>query len=361
LVNEEKALTRANYMSREPGKLVEAFEHWARIDAPSVGSPLYAELGHGVARDPELLRLAAETRPNQPAPNMLFAAVQYLLLGGKQHELRRHYPILGGGAEPQGRSMFPRFRDFCVAHRDEIVPLLKTRRTQTCVLRRCVCLLPAFARVFSEAPGPLSMLEVGPSAGLNLLWDRYRYDYGGEFHWGDPKSEVLLDTERRGDVPLPDLPEPIEVAWRTGIDLHPVDVGDDDQVRWLRALIFPEHLERHAQLSAAIRIARAQPLSIVEGDATDRLPALLDEAPRDSTLVVFATHALYQFPRDSLVQLLKSLQRHGEQRPLVFVSMEFTAVRHSELFLTRYRGGERSTIKLADCNPHGHWLEWLAA
>jgi len=60
------------------------------------------------------------------------------------------------------------------------------------------------------------------------------------------------------------------------------------------------------------------------------------------------------------VHSLKSLQRHGEQRPLFFVSMEFTAVHHSELFLTRYAGGERSTLKLADCNSHGHWLEWLA-
>jgi hypothetical protein len=224
-----------------------------------------------------------------------------------------------------------------------------------------VCLLPAFARVVSEASGPLAMLEIGPSAGFNLLWDRYRYDYGAGLHWGDPRSEVLLDTQQRGEVPLPDLPYPMEVAWRTGVDLHPVDVGNDDQVRWLRALIFPEHVERHAQLSAAIHIARLSPPRIVEGDAVERLPALLGEAPHDSTLVVFATHALYQFPREALVHLLKSLQRHGEERPLFFVSMEFTAVRHSELLLTRYAGGGRETTKLADCNPHGHWLEWLAA
>jgi hypothetical protein len=336
----EAASEPPDYMSREPAKLAEVFERWGKVEAPSVGSALYAELGQAVARDPELLRLAAETRPHQPAPNMLFAAVQYLLLGSARHELSQHYPILAEGAEPQGPA-FPRFRDFCAAHRDAILPLLKTRRTQTCVLRRCVCLLPAFARVVSEAPGKLAMLEIGPSAGLNLLWDRYRYDYGGEILWGDPESEVLLDTERRG--------------------LNRVDVGNDDDVRWLRALIFPEHIERHAQLVAAIRIARTQPLRLVEGDAADCLPEVLGEAPRDATLVVFATHALYQFPRERLVRLLKSLQRHGERRPLFFLSMEFTAARHSELFLTRYAGGGRETTKLAECNPHGHWLEWLAA
>jgi hypothetical protein len=354
------ASTLPDHMSREPAKLAGAFEHWAKVDAPSVGSPLYAELGQGVSRDPALLRLAAETRPYQPAPNMLFAAVQYLLLGGVRHELSEHYPILAEAPAPAGRA-FPKFRDFCMVYRDAIVPLLKTRRTQTCVPRRCVCLLPAFARVVSEAPGRLAMLEIGPSAGLNLLWDHYRYDYGGGLRWGNPQSEVLLDTERRGDVPLPDLPASMEVLWRVGVDLNPVDVGDDDQVRWLRALIFPEHVERHLQLRVAIRIARAHPPRLVEGDAADRLPELLSEAPRHATLVVFATHALAQLPPDRLVLVLKSLQRHGERRPLFFVSMEFTAARHSELFLTRYAGGGRDTIKLADCNPHGQWIQWLAA
>jgi len=349
-----------DYMSREPEKLAEVFERWGSVEAPSVGSPLYSELGHGVARDPELLRLAAETRPYQPAPNMLFAAVHYLLLAGVRHELREHYPAVAEGPACPGPA-FPKFRDFCLAHREAIVPLLQTRLTQTCVLRRCACLLPAFARVVSEAPGRLATLEIGPSAGLNLLWDRYRYDYGAGLRWGDPRSEGLLETERRGDLPLPDLPGSIEGVWRTGVDLNPVDVGDEDQVRWLRALIFPEHLERHAQLRAAIRVARHRPPRLVRGDAADCLPDLLEEAPREATLVIFATHTLVQFPREALVSVLKSLQRHGEQRPLFFVSMEGTAVRHSELFLTRYSGGARETIKLADCNPHGQWLEWLAA
>jgi hypothetical protein len=348
------------HMSREPEKLAAVFERWGKFEAPSVGSPLYAELGLAVARDPELLRLAAETRPHQPASNMLFAAVQYLLLGGARHELREHYPVLAEGPAPE-EPAFPAFRDFCLTHRDAIVALLRTRLTQTSVLRRCACLLPAFARIVSEAPEPLATLEIGPSAGLNLLWDRYRYDYGGGLQWGDPESEVLLDTELRGEALLPDLPGSIEVAWRVGIDLNVIDVGDEDEVRWLRALIFPEHVERHAQLRAAIRVFREEPPRLVEGDASDRLPELLQEAPSGETLVVFATHVLCQLTPDRLVDLLKLLQSHGERRPLFFVSMEGRSGQHSELSLTRYAGGARDTIKLADCNPHGQWIEWLAA
>jgi hypothetical protein len=215
--------------------------------------------------------------------------------------------------------------------------------------------------VISEAPGELATLEIGPSAGFNLLWDRYRYDYGGGLHWGDPGSEIRLETERRGNVALPELPKAIPVVSRKGIDLNPVDVANDEEVRWLRALIFPEHVERHAQLEAGIRTIRSHPPRLVRGDAVEGVPELLAEAPRDATLVVFATHTLAQLPRDGLVKLLKSLQRHGADRPVFFVSMEGTGVGHSELFLTRYAGGARETSKLANCNPHGHWLEWLDA
>ena len=168
---------------------------------------------------------------------------------------------------------------------------------------------------------------------------------------GIPALEAIYTSAKEGTG--------AETVLRAVVDRIPPPEGSREDP--LRALIFPEHLERHAQLRAAIRVARHRPPRLVQGDAADCLPDLLEEAPREATLVTFATHTLVQFPREALVSVLKSLQRHGEQRPLFFVSMEGTAVRHSELFLTRYSGGARETIKLADCNPHGQWLEWLAA
>ena len=99
------------------------------------------------------------------------------------------------------------------------------------------------------------------SAGLNLHWDRYhhRYEYpsGTSIAWGARDSAVQLSTmgsfysQVRGTVPLPTLPEYLRIAWRAGIDLNPIDVTDADAMRWLRALIFPEHLERHQEIEEA--------------------------------------------------------------------------------------------------------------
>jgi hypothetical protein len=241
-----------------------------------------------------------------------------------------------------------------------------TRRVQTNVIQRCVCLLPAFATVVADAAEdrPLSLIEIGPSAGLNLQWDRYRYVYPTlpvATTWGDPASTVRLTTELRSARALPSLAPLPAVTWRTGIDVRPIDLADEDAVTWLRALIWPEHVERHAELMAAIAIARANPVRLVEGDAVESISGMIDEVPEETLLTVFATFALYQIPRDRLRQLLASMQSASKKRPIAFVSIESSGDTWSEIFLTWYRNGERATRKLAQCNPHGRWLKWGAA
>jgi hypothetical protein len=326
---------------------------------------MYSELSYGVSQDPELLALAAETRESQPPPNMLYAAVQYLLLGGVQHPLAAHYPAVGGGARPL-EPAFPAFREFCLAQRDAILPLLRTRLTQTNVIQRCICLLPAFATVHREVERPLALFEVGPSAGLNLNWDRYRYHYpaapGREAScWGATDSPVELATERRGRAELPAFPPDIPVASRLGVDLHPIDPADADAVLWLRALIWPEHVERHARLLAALEIARRAPPLLEAGDAVELVPRRVAGAPQDVAPVVFATHALYQIPRERRIVLLKALEAEAVRgsRRIDLVTLEGTGPDHSELTLTTWRPEGRATRLLARASPHGRWLEWL--
>lgn len=357
-------LARPDPALRTPENLARIFEWFGRMECPQLDAKLYQNLSFAIAKDADLLAIAARASATQPTPNLLFGAVHYLLLGGEDHALRAWYPALAGASCREPETAFPAFRDFCLQHREAIEALVATRLTQTNVVQRCSGLLPGFARVFTREGGrPLALVEIGASAGLNLGWDRYRYAYrrGSEtaLGWGDSASRVLVECELRGDVALPALPEAIPVAWRRGVDIQPIDLGEDDAVQWLRGLVWPEHVGRQERLTNAIELARRAPPFLVAADAAAALPALLEAAPADAVACVYGTHTLYQFSRDSLLSTFKAMQAASFARAVYFLSCEGTGDRCSELKLTAYRGGVRETALLARCNPHGRWLEWL--
>jgi hypothetical protein len=95
--------------------------------------------------------------------------------------------------------------------------------------------------VLAGLPQPLALLEVGASAGLCLLPDYYGYDYDGE-HAVEPMMSCGMEPPRFGCRAGPGTPLPrwgVEVAWRAGLDLNPVDLSDEAEIRWLEALIWP--------------------------------------------------------------------------------------------------------------------------
>lgn len=339
-----------------------AFEQFARVEAPDLDSPTYAELAAGVAGDDELLALAAYRQQGQPAPNMLFGAVQYLLLQGAEHPLAAHYPILSGPERPPGPA-FPAFRAFCLEHRERVGELTATRRTQTQVVRRCTCLLPAFELVHREAAAPLALIDIGPSAGLNLNFDRYAYRYlraGSEvLRWGRGEARVQLEADLRGPGTLPAPVQEIPVASRDGIDLNPIDLADPDELLWLRALIWPEHTERHAQLVDAAAELKESPIGLHRGDASRDLPHLLERVPAEVALVVYSTIALYQVSPEGRRRIEAALEAQSLERPVWRVALE--GVHPPSLTLTRYRSGSGQTELLARASPHGWWIEWAGS
>ena len=121
-------------------------------------------------------------------------------------------------------------------------------------------LLAASAPVARLAGGtPLALIEVGASGGLNLLFDRYGYDYGAGQSAGDPGSPVRFTCTLHGEVrpPIPAGMPP--VAAREGLDLHPIRATDPEAMRWLRALVWPEHPARAALLQQVLALARIKP------------------------------------------------------------------------------------------------------
>ena len=339
------------------------FHMFARQEAPALDSPIYAELSYAVSLDDELLRIAMEKPWGQMAPNTFFAAVQYLLLGGSpyaEHPLAAHYPIVCGAERP-AEPASDLFRDFVLSYRDEVLELVRTRGTQTNVVRRCSCLLPLCSMAARESGRPLALIDLGASGGINLNLDRYRYRYlrGGleERCWGHGSARVLIESELRGAGAMPPLMDELEIVSRAGVDINPIDLRDADQLRWLRALIWPEHVERHQLLQDAAAELEASPVQLHRGDAAERLPALITNAPADAALVVYATIALYQFGEDGRDRVMHALAEQSRERPIWFATMEG---RPTELTLTRFQHGLGERRRLATASPHGWWIEWAS-
>jgi hypothetical protein len=343
-------------MSSEP------FDYWAFFagDARRTGSPLYGRLAEAIGTDAELKTMAARARPGQPHANLILGAVHYLLLRGAEHPLKRFYATAGGHA-PEGEDPFPAFRDFVFAHRAEVLALIETRVTNTNEVGRSSLLHPGFRVLAAEAKAPLHLIEIGPSAGLNLIWDKYGMRYlrdGAPVFVINPDSALVIDCELRGDGRPPVGPSPA-VARRLGLELNPVDLARAEDRDWLRALIWPDQVSRLARLDRAIGLFRKESPEIRAGDALALLPSALAEADPAHAVCVYHTIVRYQFSREMREALENMLIVAGLRRPVWELSFDF----HSGEYLVRltcHRDGTREERVLANSHPHGTWLEWRA-
>lgn len=244
--------------------------------------------------------------------------------------------------------------------------LVLARSTQTNEARRIATLLPEILR----EPGPVALIEVGASAGLCLHPDRYdvRFDDGSSC--GDPSSPVRLDVALRG--PAPAARQPLEIGWRAGIDLNPLDLRDAEDVAWLEALVWPEHTERAERLHRAIGIARAHPVEIVRGDLVEEIEPLLARVPEGLRTVVFHTAVLAYLPTERRDGFAAIMAAHPE---VTWLANEGDGiVRHDDGVLEVGRPNPDSPAwnaspapfvlardggPVALTQPHGEWIEYL--
>jgi hypothetical protein len=325
------------------------------------GSPLYARLGQVVAADDRLLAIAAQARAGQVPPNLLFASVHYLLLGDAAHELAAWYPSVrgdgngDGGAGGATADPGPAFTDFCLGRRQEIVDLMRHGLVQTNAVKRSAALRLGMAVVASATREPVTLIEVGCSAGVHLRFDEYRYELAGRT-WGRASSPVVVSTAWHAEEAPPDLDRLPVIADRLGVDLDPVDPADPERRRWLRALVWPENTGQAALLDEALRVVAADPPRTVAGDAVAVLPEVVAEVPPGAPVVVFHAATRLHVPADRRPDFDAAIGGVAAGHELFHVSYEAADELPGSAFALELRHGDAPPRRLAVGHGHGDWL-----
>ena len=322
--------------SDELARLAERYRTFAVDEAHGI-SPIYERLAHQIAGAPDILRFLVSFPAPRRQPNLLLGAATFI-----------------AGRAPDIALLTELVWD----REAELRATMMARTTQTNEPARCAVLLPLLAAL----PEPLALIEVGASAGLCLLPDRYGYDYGRVRIAATDPNAPAFPCAVDGPAPLPRrLPR---IVWRAGLDLNPLDVGSPEDMAWLDALIWPEQDHRRRNFQAALALARAEPPRIVRGDLLKDLEPLMAEAPADATLVVFHTAVLgYVTPIEARMRFADAMRRSRA----VWISNEISPV-FPEIAARAPAPAPRGRFLLAVdgvpkawTGPHGQSLAWFAS
>lgn len=330
------------------------FKNFANTECKG-SSELYEFLSLKISEDDEILELCTEAQNGQPVPNLLFGAVHYLLLKGQEHQLKEYYPSITRSPRNMDDETFGYFKGFCNTFRNEIVSILKNKLVQTNEVRRCAYLYPIFSLVYSKVKKPLSLIEIGTSAGLQLLWDKYSYSYGTEKIYGDRNSSVHISSELKGEHIPPFLPKSPPVASKIGLDLHISDLRNSEDYLWLKSLIWPEHQERLELFESASLCFGENPVELIEGDGVTLLTEVVESLPRDTIICIFHTHVANQIPEDLKFELLDKIKNIGNQRDVFHI---YNNMWDRKLHIDYFIDGLEYKQTIGNTDGHGRWFEW---
>lgn len=340
--------------------LAERFRRFAGMEAAGV-SPLYEAACRAIADDDRLLALAANARPGQQAPNLFLGIIHDLLLDHPDHSLGEYYPSVGGTRAPD-TELASALRSFCEQHEARILELLPVRLVQTNEPRRSAALVAGLCAIASTRP--LRLIELGASAGLNLIFDRYRIHLGE--HTVGPENGVAFKVDVEGPLHTV-LPNQPQIADRVGVDLEPIDPRDPEQTRWLRALVWPDQPERRRLLDDALTLSSEDPPTVLRGDLITLLPELVEQTEDEHDLVIFHAATWAHLTESQRADFLATLRTIGKHRPVWWLSLEsgiypFPTTRPWRpchlLGVSRITSDWSDRAVLALVDGHGAWMDW---
>lgn len=315
-------------------------------------------LGETLTRDSETGRRVLDW-PGEPVADALVLR----LIGGLHALHRRGVPELapvfaGAVTEPGGVAAI--LHEVFVKHDASLLPWLDGP-PQTNEAGRSAGLMTGILHLAQRYGPRIEVLEIGSSAGLNLLIGRYRFDLGG-VPAGPADSPVEIRPEWRGPPP-PDVP--VEIVSARGVDIQPLDLSHDRDAERLQAYCWVENVERQRRLAQTIAMVRAQGVDLVRGDAADWLEARLAEPQSAGVTRVLMHSVVWQYLPDATQRriadaMLAAGARATSERPLGWVMMEPNRDLHRHEVRVRGWPGEAPMQLVALTHAHGTWVEGLA-
>lgn len=208
--------------------------------------------------------------------------------------------------------------------------------------------------------GPrFELLELGASAGINTMMDRFHFDLGG-VELGDPASPMRIAPEWRG-VPPPDFP--VEIAAIRGCDVAPIALTDPAAALRLKSYVWAEVTSRLERIDAAVALAAERAPQVERADAGEwvaRQLAILQES--GVTRVLFHTIVWQYIPAATRAQITRAMEQAGTtatpERPLAWVTVETNRQTFRHELRARYWPGGEEPVLLGEAHAHGAWVEW---
>ena len=343
--------------------IVDAFERQARacvdLGGPFTGNLcriLGANLDDRSAFGRRVATWPADSLWPDLVPLRCCAALNTLVRRGRAPALAAFYPP----NDPGDDEPFWRAIEATIAAQGADMTAFLGSPPQTNEVVRSAVLLGGFLTIAEAVGRPLALYELGASAGLNLLFDRYAYDLDDNRKWGDAKSPVRIGSVWKGRAPA--LTTPLEIASRAAVDLRPVDARVSDDRERMLAYIWPEQTERLRRIEPALDMVAKSDLKVEQGDALAWLKNVMAGPPSDGLCrVVFHSVFVQYLPADLRRALREKIVEIGERAttaaPFAWLSMEAGEDRMScDLRLTIWPGAERR--RLAQVDWHGRWAKW---
>jgi hypothetical protein len=322
-------------------------------------SPLYIRLMRAAADDIDaggvVARLfAGISAPPGSVPQLrLMGALHYLVLAGHAPFLAAFYPSAGG--ERPVDDVWPVAQAVMEEHFDQVRARLD-RTIQTNEPGRSAVLFAGLLWLTDRHRRPIRLLEVGASAGLNLLADRYSYAVDGH-ELGDPDSPLRFVDPWMPPPPL-DLEataSALRIVARAGCDLSPLDPTRADDQLTLLSYIWPDELHRIDRIRAALSVAARDPVPIAARTGSEWLPEALDGGREDELTVVWHSVMRQYVEPQEWAAIERALDEH---RGVVRLSMEPAQHVNARMQLTVHDPVGAAEVRLAVCDDHGLPIRW---